>query len=179
MNRTDRNCLQSTRVAEIEKRGTIPRHSTPKPEAKSLGRLRIDDVGICDYVTFRTRNGPKVSYALLRFRQTLQPLDPAPAHRRRLVPQMRLPPRSNGRPQPCRQAVEVFRRLGNQDDLMSHSGQSLARVSALCEGCGRTRLKKCPKSPGITHGSLLGGSYRNKDEATQMLLRNPSLALLK
>ena len=39
---------------------------------------------------------------------------------------------------------------------MSHSGQSLARVSALCEGCGRTRLKKCPKSPGITHGSLLG-----------------------
>jgi transposase-like protein len=34
-------------------------------------------------------------------------------------------------------------------------------------------------SPTTVIAVLKKGSYRNKDEATQMLLRNPSLALLK
>ncbi|MDH2342757.1 hypothetical protein [Bradyrhizobium sp. SSUT77] len=76
---------------------------------------------------------PDFAYAppVLGPTQTPQFLDPAAADFLGLVPQMRFQCSSNGRADMCSQALEIFNCFWSKDDIESHSGQIIARITTL------------------------------------------------
>ena len=67
--------------------------------------------------------------SILWTEQSSQSLDAAAARLFGLVPQMCFERGPNGRPNTCRQPLEVFDSFGSKDDLERHSGQTIARFA--------------------------------------------------
>src|SRR6185437_4495721 len=65
---------------------------------------------------------------VFRSAYSLQALDAALAHLRRLMPQVRLQCCTNRAPEICLQRLKVLNRLRRKNDLISHSGQTVARL---------------------------------------------------
>ena len=105
------------------------------PFTKPLGGLALwnnsKDMNFSSYDVVKHPNFPDPE-AVLRFSKTAEPLDSAFAHPSRFMPEMLLDSISHLRSEPtCLQPLEVFGRLGSEDDFEAQSGQMVARFCEL------------------------------------------------